>query len=107
MPSAAQRPAASSGDDTPIDDAADDASDDVGADALGDDEPIVAPERRRPKSYNPAYRRLNEAQERAPAAAAGSWWTRGQSREEFASAAAKLQGSRGAARIKTPINFVD
>jgi hypothetical protein len=48
-----------------------------------------------------------EAQERGPAAAAGSWWTKSQSREEFSASAEKLHSSKGAAKMKTPINFVD
>jgi hypothetical protein len=61
----------------------------------------------RSAKYKPAYRRLNEAQERGPVAAAGSWWTKSQSREEFSASAEKLHSSKGAAKMKTPINFVD
>lgn len=102
----------------PSHEAAEDTGDDITSDDVAgepdEDEsdpndvaPVVAPAPRRAKPYNPALRRLNEAKERVPVAAAGSWWTKGQSREAFASDAAKLQGSRGASKVKTPINFVE
>jgi hypothetical protein len=72
-----------------------------------EEEPVVTPEPRCQKRYNPAHRQLNEAKERVPAAAAGSWWARSQSREEFSKSAADLKGSRGATKVKTPLNFVE